>query len=155
MHRTLKEETACPPRANLLCQQRRFDAFRHEYNHERPHRALDGNSPAMLYVPSPRSYPDRIPQPQYPAHFEVRKVSGNGGIRFRCDRSHGPNQPWINVSHVLVDEYVGLEEISDGIWALYFGPLELGRFDERTRKLYGNLRSMKKATSQLSPMSLD
>src|SRR5204863_582411 len=36
-HRTLKDETARPSRANLGCQQRRFDHFRIEYNQERPH----------------------------------------------------------------------------------------------------------------------
>jgi len=29
----------------------------------------------------------------------------------------------VNVSHVLADEYGGLEEIDDGICAIYFGPL--------------------------------
>ena len=56
---------------------------------------------------------------------------------------------------MLAEEYLGLEEVGDGIWAIYFGPLLLGRFDERNKKLYGNLRSMKRETSQLSPMSLD
>jgi hypothetical protein len=50
---------------------------------------------------------------------------------------------------------VGLDEVDDGIWAIYFGPLLLGRFDERTMKIYGNLRSMKPATAQLSPMSME
>src|SRR5688572_7756551 len=39
MHLTLKKETALPPRASMLAQQRRFDAFRREYNDERPHEA--------------------------------------------------------------------------------------------------------------------
>jgi putative transposase len=29
---------------------------------------------------------------------------------------------WVNVSIVCVGEYVGLEEIDDGIWNVYFGP---------------------------------
>jgi putative transposase len=154
-HRTLKDETACPARSNLSCQQRRFDQFRIEYNEERPHRALQGHSPAMLYAPSARRYPENVPQPEYPAHFEVRKVSRNGGIRWKHHFATGPNNGWVNVSHVLADEYVGLEEVDDGIWTIYFGPLQLGRFDERNRKLYGNLRSMKTTTNQLSPMSVD
>jgi transposase InsO family protein len=40
MHRTLKAETARPPAGNLSAQQRRFNAFRTEYNQERPHEAL-------------------------------------------------------------------------------------------------------------------
>src|SRR5258707_9304196 len=68
-----------PPRSTLfpyttLFRSRRFDQFRIEYNEERPHRALQGNSPVMLYVPSPRPYPAKLPQVEYPSHFEVRGV---------------------------------------------------------------------------------
>ena len=38
---------------------------------------------------------------------------------------------WVNVSHVLAGEQVGLVEIDDAEWDLYFGPLKLGRFHER------------------------
>ena len=155
MHRTLKEDTTSPPRANLLCQQRRFDRFRVEYNEERPHQALQGQSPAMLYAPSPRPYPEKLPQPEYPAHFEIRKVSRNGGIRWKHCKAVGPNNGWLFITSALNEEYIGLDEVDDGIWAIYFGPLLLGRFDERSMKIYGNLRSMKTATAQLSPMSMD
>ena len=36
MHRTLKAETARPPAANLVAQQSKFNAFRQEYNKQRP-----------------------------------------------------------------------------------------------------------------------
>jgi hypothetical protein len=32
--------------------------------------------------------------------------------------------------------HVGLEEIEDGIWSLYFGQVLLGRIDEREMRLY-------------------
>jgi hypothetical protein len=32
---------------------------------------------------------------------------------------------------------VGLEEIDDGIWSLYYGPILLARLDEREMKFYG------------------
>ncbi len=35
------------------------------------------------------------------------------------------------MSIVCVGEYGGLEEIDDGIWEVYFGPLKLGRLNER------------------------
>ncbi len=63
MHRTLKAETATPPRKNLLQQQERFDEFIDEYNHERPHEALDQRCPADVYVDSPRAYPSTLPMP--------------------------------------------------------------------------------------------
>jgi hypothetical protein len=45
MHRTLKQETTRPPAATLRGQQRRFDRFRDEYNHERPHEAQGDRRP--------------------------------------------------------------------------------------------------------------
>ena len=46
MHRTLKAETTRPPALTRLGQQRKFEAFRHVYNHERPHEALGQQPPA-------------------------------------------------------------------------------------------------------------
>ena len=45
-------------------------------------------------------------------------------------------------SAVRSGEYVGLEEIDEGIWNVYFGPLKLGRLHERHRRIedeYGRL----------------
>lgn len=55
--------------------------------------------------------------------FELRYVNGNGDIRW--------NRDWVNVSTVCIGEYVGLEEIDNVIWNVYFGPLKLGRLNER------------------------
>jgi len=82
MHRTLKAETTRPPAANRQAQQRKFNRFRHEFNEERPHEALDMATPASIYVPSRREMPDRLPALEYPDRFEVRYVSYNGGIRW-------------------------------------------------------------------------
>ena len=60
MHRTLKAETADPPAASLAEQQRRFDAFRVIYNDERPHEALDFETPSALYRASPARLPLRL-----------------------------------------------------------------------------------------------
>ncbi len=81
MHRTLKAHATRPPAANLQAQQTRFNRFRTEYNEERPHEALAQETPGSVYHPSPRPFPDRVPPLQYPAHFEVRRVSENSGIR--------------------------------------------------------------------------
>ena len=129
MHRTLKAEATKPARASMAAQQRRFDAFRAEYNEERPHEALGNDTPADRYAPSPRPYPARLPEPEYPGHFEVRYVSRNGGVRWHNRR--------VNVSHVLAEQSVGLEEVADGIWSVYFGAVLLGRFDEGDLTIHG------------------
>lgn len=144
-HRTLKRETARPPHATLAAQQRRFGAFRQEYNHERPHEALAQDTPASRFTASPRPFPEQVPAIEYPAHYEVRRVSRNGGIRW--------HHTWINVSHVLSGEHVGLHEVDDGLWDVHFGPLCLGRLDERDGRIEDALG--RKRRRQLSPMSPD
>jgi putative transposase len=127
MHRTLKAATTRPPARTRRAQQRQFDRCREEFNRQRPHEALDMHTPASRYEPSPRQMPNRLPPLEYPDRFEVRSVSANGGIRW--------HHPWGNVSHTCIGEYVGLEDIDDGIWKVYFGPLTLGRLLERHRRI--------------------
>lgn len=129
MHKTLKAETTRPPGADLKAQQRKFDRWRHEFNDERPHESLADAPPVTLYSPSTRPLPKKLEHPTYPGHFEVRYVSRNNGIRW--------NRSWINISSTLREEYVGCEEVDDGVWNVWFGPLLLGRFDERELKIYG------------------
>lgn len=131
MHRTLKGDTARPPAATLASQQRRFRRFRETFNGLRPHEALDQTPPAELYESSPRPFPSRLPCPQYPDHFEVRKVMRNNGMKW--------NSQWVMVSRTLIGEQIGLEEIDDGVWTVYFGPLEIARFDERSLRIEDTL----------------
>jgi putative transposase len=56
----------------------------------------------------------------YPDRFETRYVNAGGGIRCKSD--------WVQVSIVCCGEYIGFEEIDDGVWNVFFGPLKLGRF---------------------------
>ena len=79
--------------------------------------------------------PTRLHAPTYPDRFEVRYVSANGGIRWK--------NSWVNVTSALIGEYVGLEEIDEGIWEVYFGSKRLGRLHERLMRLedcYGMTR---------------
>jgi transposase InsO family protein len=122
MHRTLKERTAKPPSKNLCAQQTRFERFRKTYNEERPHEALGQERPASFYEPSKRRLPRTTPRVRYPGHFEVRKVASDKTIKWR-DRK-------VFVSGLLRFDYVGLEEIGEGTWAVYYGPVFLGWLDE-------------------------
>lgn len=131
MHRELKARVTRPARANLAAQQRALNHFRAEYNEVRPHEGIDLETPATLYHTSTRTLPDRLPHIDYPPHLERRLVSENGGIRW--------NGHWVCVSHVLAGEIVGLEPIDDALWDVYFGPINLGRFDERTLQINDRL----------------
>jgi transposase InsO family protein len=128
MHRTLKAEAAHPPGRTWRAQERRLRAFRREYNDERPHDALQGRTPRSVYSPSPRPYGKETPGLDYPVHFARRQVRSQGEIKWR-------GHP-IFISEVLAGEPVGLDEIGDGVWAVYFGPLELGRINEENGRFY-------------------
>jgi putative transposase len=123
MHRTLKAETTRPPAANLKCQQKKFDAFRKEFNEERPHQALGQKTPAEVWRPSPRPYPEKTPKPEYSPHHEKRRVTSVGHIKFR--------NRLLFLSSNLLGETVALEEIDDGIWSIYYYDVLIARFDER------------------------
>ncbi len=123
MHRTLKRKTTLPPAANVRAQQRVFDEFREEFNHVRPHEALDDETPASVWRPSTRSYPNRIPEPEYPGHFIPRLVSNAGHFRLKSRQ--------IFISNALKKQVVGLEEVDDGVWSIYYYDVLLARLDER------------------------
>jgi len=126
LHRTLKQETMRPPAATVVAQQQRCDAFREEYNTQRPHQALGQVPPAIRYAPSARPYPQRLEALRYPSFTEVRRVRSNGEIKWRGEL--------VFLSEALVGEMVGITEGHDS-WLVSFGPIPLGRLHPRQRTL--------------------
>lgn len=124
MHRTLKQEAANPPAGNLRQQQQAFLEFERIYNQERPHEALGGRTPADVYVPSTRPYPARLPDLEYPVGVHLRRISQQGSLKWRCERTF--------LSEVLAREVVGLLETEEDFFEVYYGPLLIGWFDGRS-----------------------
>lgn len=123
MHKTLKRHAIRPARATHSAQQRAFDRFRHEYNHERPHASLGGQTPSTLYHPSPRPYPTRLPPQVYPGHFVVKRITTGGTFRFQ--------NRLLFLATSLTGHHIGLDETEDGVWSLYFNSVLLAKLDER------------------------
>jgi integrase-like protein len=123
MHRTLKRQAIKPVRATCAAQQRNFDAFRTEYNTERPHERLGQRPPASQYRSSPRAYPERLTPVEYLGHFVVKKVTTGGTFRFQ--------HRLLYLARAMVDQTIGLEETDDGVWAIHFNTVLLATFDER------------------------
>lgn len=123
MHRTLKRQAILPLRKTCTAQQRNFDAFQHEYNEERPHETLGQETPASRYRRSPRPYPERLPALEYPADHLVKKITTAGTFRFK-DRL-------LYLANAMVDQLIGLEEVDDGEWRIWFNGILLATFDER------------------------
>ena len=128
MHRTLKQ--AClPPRAHCAAQQRAFNAFRTEFNEERPHMALQNRTPASCYQPSPRQYTSVLPPQEYPGHYVVKKITTGGTFRF--------HNRLLFLSNALTHHHIGLEEVDTGVWNIYFNTVLLAKLDERDYVIRG------------------
>ena len=125
-HRTLLEAMR-PPAADQAAQAERFDVFRQDYNHQRPHEALGQLPPAALYQPSPRKLPHRPPEPDYPPQAAVRRVRSNGEIKWRGDLVH--------ISSALCGEHIAVEETEQGHWQVRFYDRPIGRIDQKTNQL--------------------
>ena len=127
MHRTLKEATALPPKANRRMQQRAFDQFRREYNEVRPHQGLAMETPDSVYRSSPRLFPGRVPEPEYDTTMKVRRVFKHGQFFF--------NQHDVFLSKVLDGERIGLLPIDDRYLRIYLAWYPIARLDTKTMQV--------------------
>jgi transposase InsO family protein len=126
MHLDLKADTTRPPAATRTAQQKKFDEFINRYNVERPHEGIDMQRPANVFKSSPRSFPRSCPKPQYPLHFETRKVNDCGDIKWKNHR--------IFVAHPFRGQFVGIEPTDEGICTVHFYRFIIGKIDERMHR---------------------
>jgi transposase InsO family protein len=126
-HRTLKEETASPPKASLTEQQRAFTRFCQEYNFDRPHEALNNATPHQIYQPSPRPHPSRLPEVIYPDHMSIRRVKPSGQLWW-----HGKQY---YLTETLVGESVAFDPVDDRFANIYYGPVIIARYDDVMKKI--------------------
>lgn len=100
-----------------------FDRWRHIYNRERPHQALDFATPAERYRPSKRKFPETTPAPHYDEGEIVRRVSSTKAyVSFR-------NRLW-KVPEAFRRETLAIRpRRPDGRFAICFGPYEIVSID--------------------------
>ena len=128
-HRTLKAELVNHERFTDLAHcQRRFDWWRHVYNHERPHEALGMEVPASRYRPSDRVFPETLPSIEYGPEDLVRKV-GKGGIIHYGNRKY-------RVGKAFTGYPVGLRPTDkDGVFRVFFRNTRIATLNERISHL--------------------
>ena len=98
----------------------------HQFNHERPHQALEMATPASRYQPSARAY-QGLEELEYPRHDWTAVITTCGRICYQRRK--------INVSQVFAGQKVGVKQTDDHIWLVTFMDYDLGYFDDETCRL--------------------
>lgn len=131
-HETLKQEALSPPKQNLRLQQKTFEAFRHYFNHDRPHEALGQTPPAYHYQASARPFPPRLVPFEYDGEWVPRKVYPNGCIWWE--------HRLVFITAALANEYVAFRPLPiERFQALRFGPEEIGFLDTQKKVVLNKL----------------
>ena len=122
-HRSLKTELLQGSRYTDLSHcQSSFDGWRDFYNLQRPHHALDLNTPASRYTVSPRPFPETLPTVDYDTDDQVRSVDVNGRISFL-----GRSFP---VGKAFRGKRVALRPTpTDGTWKVFFSVQSIATID--------------------------
>jgi transposase InsO family protein len=120
LHRDISQELECLGQ-NLS--QEALDLWRHQFNYQRPHQALDMRCPGDLYHNSNRKYPGAVQELVYEG-MTARRVNHNGYIRWK-DHS-------LFVSQSLRGWNVGLKSTQNQKIELWFAQLLLGHLDPAT-----------------------
>ncbi len=123
MHRDLKAACVKPAAYDLKAQQRRLNRFVKQYNHERPHEALGMETPVSIHSFSTRPFLERIPKFDYESNLKVLKVTQNGAIRWK-------SYYWVYLTTALKGKYVGILDLGNGIWKVFYRNVFLGFFNE-------------------------
>jgi transposase InsO family protein len=117
VHRDIARELQCLGPDST---QDAFDLWRHEFNHERPHQALDMRCPAQLYTPSQRKFEGTPAQLLYPA-MSTRRVNHCGQINWEEQK--------LFITSSLAGWSVGLKTVETGLIEVWYAQLLLGHIN--------------------------
>ena len=137
IHRTLKADVITgQAKGSIWSQQRTFDRWRREYNEERPHEALNNETPATRYESSPRRYPSPLRDPDYGDDVEIQRAKRDGSIVVANKQ--------FTISTLLAKELIGLVEQNDGSIDIHYGPLLLASISPKGRLRRGRKPTVRK-----------
>lgn len=128
-HRTIKQELLNHRDIeDIIDAKKQFDLWRSKYNNLRPHEALGMKTPAEVYTPSQRIYPERIEKYEYGGEYHVIKVNSWGYVRF---------DKWqVYLSETMVDQYIEFRPSSDGeTFIACYRNFEIAEFDTEDGQL--------------------
>ncbi len=81
-------------------------------------------TPAYVYDFSCKPFPKKITHFDYQTNLKILKVTQNGAIRWK-------SYYWVYLTAALKGKYIGIEELGNGIWKVYYRSAFLGFFNEK------------------------
>ncbi len=120
MHLDMRFDVEDVPADDIEAQKIALGRWLLEFNHVRPHEALDMATPASLYRKSTRRYLG-IRKAWYPSGFELRRVNKKGFVKYRGRSRY--------VSLALQGYAVAVRALDDTTAELRFYDLDLGRLE--------------------------
>jgi transposase InsO family protein len=124
MHKDIAAEVAAKVQPNKRVQQAALDIWREEYNHQRPHEALQDRFPGEVYCKSRRVFPLTPLRLDYGTGFFIRKVDHNGTIKCQGHR--------VFLTTALVNWEVGLRLVGTDNLEVWFNYLFVGTINLQT-----------------------
>jgi len=120
MHADVRADVQGNPAQDIASQQRVLDRWRQEFNHVRPHQALDGKTPAEVYRVEQRRKLALV-RYVYPFEFDVKRVYPGGELRINGVVQH--------FSEALGGNEVALEHIDAFHARVWFHSIDLGMIE--------------------------
>lgn len=125
-HRTMKNELLkYTIMKNLEHAQKEFDMFRYSYNYERPHEALELDTPSKHYKASSKIYDGTEKEPEYDGNCQLRKVNYKGYISIQKHRYY--------LSESFIGKYIGVEPTENEKINLCYGNFIIAQIDLNER----------------------
>ena len=120
MHRDLARDVEAHPASSVAAQQRLIDRWRQEFNHVRPHDALEGKTPAEVYRRSERAFRGPISF-GYPKHFVVATVFSDGHALLAGERYY--------VGAALAGLQIAFEQLDELRCRIWFHQIDCGSIE--------------------------
>lgn len=124
MHRDLKADIQKQIKGSGIEIQKSLDLWREEFNRVRPHEKLAMKTPASVYTKSPRRYPLETEEIEYPLFYRTRKINRHGYLKL--------DMMLIYLSSALAGVTVGITDLNESYFSVYFDYIELGLIDRET-----------------------
>lgn len=145
MHRDIKKELQGKIDGSLKLHQHVFDQWRHDFNHIRPHEALDLKCPTDVYVNSKRKYTGTFYDVEYPYGFTPRRVNDKGMLIYKGHR--------LFVGNAFCGYFLGIKREDAEYSNVWLNSFPIGKIDLKTFVFVSSMPKLKSTKIKTLPIS--